>query len=89
MVMATLLITCCRIPPTMCIQQLCRGDRAGLACAGLAIGKDGTVEAIQHLLHDGRDGLLIQLLLAGPWPKHLSIAGRSCQAARTSSSSEC
>ena len=39
--------------------------------SGLTIGKDGAVEAFQHLLHYGRDCLMVQPLLARIRPKHL------------------
>ena len=35
-----------------------------LACTRLAIGKNGAVETIQHLLHDGGHSLIIQARLA-------------------------
>lgn len=42
-----------------------------LACAGLPVGKDGAVEALQHLFHDGRNGHLVYLGLPCLRVKHL------------------
>ena len=72
-------------------QACCRGDYGGelqcwgweadlhgvgLASAGLAICKDGAVEALQNLLHNGGYGYLVDLGLPCLWVKDLRKLSR-------------
>ena len=56
--------------------------------ACLAIGKYGTVEALQHLFHDWRNGHLVQLGLPCLWVKHLQQSSL-CEAGRALACSLC
>ena len=47
------------------------GHRVRLASAGLAVGKDGAVEALQHFFHHARHGGGVEPLLGGVGGKDL------------------
>lgn len=60
-----------------------------LARAGLAVCEDGAVEALKHLLHDGRHRRAVQPLLRGVSAKHLRRRRRRGEGWRRRGRSSC